>query len=276
MIRMTGNVRPMASTDARTGYAPVNDLDVYYEIHGEGRPLLLILGAYMTIEAWGPFLPGLAETQQVIAIEPQGHGRTADADRPITYEQMADDAAGVMRHLEIDQADVVGFSMGGGVALQVALRHGALVRKLVLISALHRYDAMPPEMIEMFPTLTPEMFAGSPMEQGYLEVAPHPEDFPTLVAKLKQLDMTDFAWPQDDIRAIEAPTLIIVGDSDVVMLEPAVELFKLRGGGVMGDLAGLPDSQLAVLPGTAHFVHAGRSVLDRSDLMLAMIRPFLD
>jgi pimeloyl-ACP methyl ester carboxylesterase len=266
----------MAGTDAQTGYAPVGDLNIYYEIHGQGTPLMLIPGAYMTIDGFGALLPGLAQSHRVIAHEPQGHGRTADADRPITYEQMADDAAGLMRHLELEQADVVGFSMGGGIALQLALRHPALVRKLVVISASHRYDAMPPEMIEMFPSITPEMFAGSPLEQAYLDVAPNPGDFPKLVQKLKTLDMTPFAWPEDEIRAIPAPTLIIAGDSDVVQLEPTVELFKLRGGGVMGDLAGLPEAQLAVLPGTSHFIPPGSAVLDRSDWMLAMIPPFLD
>jgi pimeloyl-ACP methyl ester carboxylesterase len=266
----------MASTDTRTGYAPVGDLSVYHEIHGEGRPLILLPGAYMTIEGFGPLLPGLAQSRQVIVHEPQGHGRTADIDRPITYEQMADDAAGLMRHLRLESADVVGYSMGGAIALQLALRHPALVRKLVVISASYRYDAMPAEAIEMFPSITPEMFAGSPLERAYLDVAPNPDDFPKLVEKLKTLDTTPFAWPEEEIRAIPAPTLIIVGDSDVVQLEPTVALFKLRGGGVMGDLSGLPASQLAVLPGTSHFIPPGSGILDRTDWLLAMIAPFLD
>jgi pimeloyl-ACP methyl ester carboxylesterase len=257
-------------------YAPVRDLSIYYEIHGEGRPTLLLHGAYMTIDMFGPLLAGLAETRQVIAPELQGHGRTADADGPITYEQMADDTAGLIRHLELESADVVGFSMGGGVALQLAIRHPSLVRRLVVVSAGYRYDAMPAEAIEMFPSITPEMFAGSPFEQAYLELAPNPGDFPKLVEKLKTLDTTPFAWPDEDVRAIAAPTLIVLGDSDVVRLEHAVQLFRLRGGGVMGDLAGLPDSQLAVLPGTSHFIPPGSAVLDRADWLLAMIPPFLD
>jgi pimeloyl-ACP methyl ester carboxylesterase len=266
----------VSTTAAQTGYAPVNDLDIYYELHGQGPPLILLPGAYMTIEAWGPFLPGLAETHQVIAIEPHGHGRTGLADRPITYEGMADDTAGVMRHLGIDNADVVGFSMGSGISLQLAIRHPALVRKLVLASGSFRYDAMPPELIEMFPTMTVDAFAGSPIEQAYKAVAPNPDDFPRLFEKLKELDSTPFAWPEDDVRGFPAPTLIIVGDSDVVRLEHVVEMFRLRGGGVMGDLAGLPESQLAVLPGTSHYMPPGSGVMDRSDWMLAMIRPFLD
>ena len=257
-------------------YAPVGDLSMYYEIHGEGRPTVLLHGAYMTIDMFGPFLSGLAETRQVIAPELRAHGRTADADGPITYEQMADDTAGLIRHLELESADVVGYSMGGGVALQLAIRHPSLVRKLVVASAGYRYDAMPAEAIEMFPSITPEMFAGSPFEQAYLELAPNPGDFPQLVEKLKTLDTTPFAWPDEDIRAIAAPTLIVAGDSDVVRLEHVVQLFRLRGGGVMGDLAGLPDSQLAVLPGTTHFIPPGSGVLDRAEWLLAMIPPFLD
>jgi pimeloyl-ACP methyl ester carboxylesterase len=189
---------------------------------------------------------------------------------------MADDTAALMRHLEIDDADVVGFSMGGATALQLAIRHPDLVRKLVLASAGFAHDGMHAVALEMFPSITPELFAGSPIEEAYLRTAPNPGDFPKLVEKLTQLDTTPFAWPEEDIRAIPAPTLIVLGDSDGIRLEHAVELFKLRGGGVMGDLAGLPQSQLAVLPGTAHFVPPGSGLLDRADWLLAMIPPFLD
>jgi len=266
----------MAATEARTGYAPVGDLRLYYEIHGEGRPLVLLHGAYMTVDMMGALIAGFAPARQVIAIEQQAHGRTADANRPITYEGMADDTAGVMAHLGIEQADVMGYSMGGGIALQLALRHPARVRKLVIASAGYRYDAMPPEAIAMFPSITPEMFKGSPMEEAYLRLAPDPDGFPTLVEKLTTLDTTDFAWPEDDIRALASPTMIVLGDSDGIRLEHAVELFKLRGGGVMGDLAGMPQAQLAVLPGTSHFVPPGSGLLDRADWLLAMIPPFLD
>jgi pimeloyl-ACP methyl ester carboxylesterase len=124
----------MPSSDAQTGYAPVDDLSMYYEVHGSGRPLILLHGAYMTIDMMGAILSGLAKTRQVIAVEQQGHGRTADVDRPLTYERMADDTAALVRHLEIDNADVVGYSMGGGIALQLAIRHPDLVRKLVVAS----------------------------------------------------------------------------------------------------------------------------------------------
>ena len=262
--------------DNRGNYAEVNGLRMYYEVHGAGRPLVLLHGAYMTIEAMGEVLPRLATSRQVIAVELQGHGRTADIDRPLGYESMADDVAALLRHLEVERADVFGFSMGGGVALQVAIRHPEVVRKLVVASASHTSDSMHPELLEMIPSITPEVFAGSPIEEAYLRTAPNPDDFPTLVAKLKQLDMESFAWPQEDVRRIAAPTLLIVGDSDAVRLEPIVEMFRLLGGGVMGDLAGLPKSQLAVLPGTTHFIPPGSGILHRQDWLLAMIPPFLD
>jgi pimeloyl-ACP methyl ester carboxylesterase len=262
--------------ETQTGYAPVGGLQMYYEIHGSGRPCVLLHGAYMTVDAMGPILPGLAKSRQVIAFEQQGHGRTADIDRPITYERMADDTAAALRRLEIESADVVGYSMGGGIALQLAMRHPALVRKVVVGSASFTQDGMHADALEMFPSITPELFAGSPMEEEYLRLAPNPADFPKLVEKLKALDTTPFAWPEQDIRSIAAPAMVVLGDSDVVRLEHAVQLFHLLGGGVMGDFGGLPRSQLAVLPGTTHYIPPGSGVLDRSDWLLAMIAPFLD
>src|SRR5262245_42677039 len=184
----------MATTDLQTGYAPADGLNLYYEIHGAGPPLLLLHGAYMTIDMMKPLLAGLAKYRQVVAVEEQGHGRTADADRPITYEQMADDSAAVLAHVGIDRADVAGFSMGGGIALQLAIRHPSAVRKLVVISAGFASDGMHPEALEMLPTITPEVFAGSPIEAEYLRLAPNPGDFPKLVEKLTELDSTEFAW----------------------------------------------------------------------------------
>ena len=257
-------------------YAEVNGLNMYYEIHGTGEPLVVLHGAYMTIGAMGVVVPSLAESRQVIAVELQGHGRTADIDRHLSYEQMADDVAALLRHLGTEGADVFGYSMGGAVALQVAIRHPEVVRKLVVASASYTSEGAHPELLEMIPTITPEAFAGSPIEEDYLRTAPNPDDFPTLVAKLKRLDMEPFAWPPEDIQGIVAPTLLIIGDSDAIRLEHAVELFRLLGGGVMGDLAGLPKSQLAVLPGTTHFVPPGSAVLDRADWLLSIIPPFLD
>ncbi|QIN78661.1 alpha/beta fold hydrolase [Rubrobacter marinus] len=266
----------MTSNDFASGYAEVNGLNMYYEVHGTGRPLVLLHGAYMTVGSMGRLLSGLAETWRVIAVELQAHGRTADIDRPITYEHMADDVAALIRHLDLDQPDVFGFSMGAAVALQLGIRHPGLARRLVLASVSYTSDGVQPELHEMAPTITPEMFAGSPMEAAYKEIAPNPEDFPTLVEKLKTLDTTPFAWPEEDIRGIESPTMIVVGDADVVRLEHAVEMFRLLGGGAMGDLAGFSGHQLAVLPGTSHFIPPGSGILDRAEWLLAMVPQFLD
>lgn len=261
----------MASTTPQTGYAPVNGLNMYYEIHGAGQPLVLLHGAYMTIDQFGPLLPALAESRQVIAVEFQAHGHTADIDRPLSYQQMADDTAALIRHLGLAQADVYGYSMGGGVALQLAIRRPELMRKLVVVSASSSTAGGHPEMWAMIETITPEIFAGSPFEAAYLEVAPNPENFPVLVEKLKALDLEVFDWPAEELQAITAPVLLVIGDSDAVILEHAVALFRLFGGGVMGDLVGLPASQLAILPGTHHL-----GMLERSDWIVAMTTPFLD
>src|SRR5215204_6243403 len=261
------------SDDIRGNYAEVNGLNIYHEIHGSGQPLVLLHGAYMTIDLMGEVVPALAESRQVIAVELQGHGRTADIDRPLSYELMADDIAALIEHLAFEKADLFGYSMGGSVALQVAIRHPEVVRKLVVASASYTSGGMHHELLEMIPTLMPEAFAGSPIEEAYLRSAPNPDDFTTLVAKLKRLDMEPFAWPAEDIGGIAAPTLLIVGDSDAIRLEHAVEMFRLLGGGVMGDLVGLPASQLAVLPGTSHFVPAGSGVLARSALYASSIWP---
>jgi pimeloyl-ACP methyl ester carboxylesterase len=244
---------------------------MYYETHGSGQPLVVLHGSFMTIELMGRLVPELARSRQVIAVEFQGHGHTADIDRPITYEQLADDTAALLRHLGIASADVYGYSLGGGVALQLAIRHPELVRKLVLVSASHTSDGLYPEVLAGIDQITPELFNGTPWREAYDRTAPDPTVFPALVAKLKQLDSAPFAWPSEAVRAITAPTLIIIGDSDGTRPEHAVAMFRLRGGGVFGDLAGLPASQLAILPGTTHV-----GILDRADWLLMMVPPFLD
>jgi pimeloyl-ACP methyl ester carboxylesterase len=245
---------------------------MYYEVHGAGPPLALLHGAYMSIEsAFGRLIPALAATREVVAVELQGHGRTTDADRPITYEGMADDVAALMQALGLARADVFGYSMGGATALQLAVRHPKRVRKLVVASASYRSDGTYPELWDMIETITPEAFAGSPREAEYRRLAPDPGAFPVLVEKLKALQLQPFAWPAEAIRAIEAPTFLLIGDADIVRPEHAVELFRLRGGGVMGDLDGLPAARLAVLPGTTHL-----GVMAQPDLLLALIPPFLD
>ena len=261
----------MAHDAPQTGYAPVNGLNVYYELHGSGRPLLVLHGAFMTIALMGELIPRLSRTRQVIAVEFQGHGHTGDCDRPLSYEQLADDAAALLRHLGASPADVYGYSLGGGVALQLALRHPGSVRKLVTVSASTSSAGAYPEVWSAIAQIKPELFDGTPWRQAYDRVAPDPAAFPRLVAKLKQLDLTPFEWPADAVEAIAAPTLIVIGDSDGTRPEHAVELFRLRGGGVFGDIVGMPSAQLAILPGTSHV-----GMLERADWLVPMVAAFLD
>jgi pimeloyl-ACP methyl ester carboxylesterase len=265
---------PMTGTGTtpQSGYAPVNGLRMYYEIHGSGEPLVLLHGAFGAIDLWGPILTTLAETHQVIAVELQGHGHTADIlDRPLSYEQMADDVAALMEHLGIAQADGVGYSMGGTTGLQLAIRHPERVRKLVAVSANYRSDGYYPELLAALQQMTLATFASTPEEAAYLRHAPHPEDFPVLVEKQKVLPQA-FAFPDEDVAAITAPTLVVLGDADIVRPQHAVALFRLLGGGVPSDLTGsLPNSRLAILPGTTH-----RSIVgERADRLLAVVAPFL-
>jgi len=267
-----GTATPVMGSTPQTGFAPVNGLEMYYEIHGSGEPLVLLHGAFGAIDLWGPILTSLAETHQVIAVELQGHGHTADIDRPLSFEQMADDVAALMDHLAIEQADVVGYSMGGNTSLQLAIRHPDLVRKLVAISANYRTDGYYPELLAALEMLTPEVFAGSPNLDAYLRHAPNPEDFAVLVEKQKALDAEAFAWPDEDMRSISAPALLIFADSDIVRPEHAVEMFRLLGGGVPGGIVPtVPDSQLAMLPGTDH----ATIVSEDTDRLVAMIDAFL-
>src|SRR3712207_5653268 len=230
-------------------YASVNGLDMYYEVHGVGQPLVLLHGAFSAIgTSFGRVLPELAKTRRVIAFEMQAHGRTADIDRPLSVEQMADDAVAALRQLGIEDADFFGYSMGAGVALQVAIRHPDVVRKLVLASVTYNKSGVHPGLMEGLENMRPEDMAGSPWHEEYTRIAPNPQDFATLCAKKTQMARETQDWPAETIESIKVPTLLIIGDSDIVRPEHAVEMFRLFGGGVMGDLAGLPNSQI----GRAH------------------------
>jgi pimeloyl-ACP methyl ester carboxylesterase len=254
-------------------YASVNGLRMYYEIHGQGRPLVLLHGAFSNINSdFAKILPLFARTRRVIAVELQAHGRTADIDRPLTYEQMADDVAELLRQLKVDSADFFGYSMGGAVATLLAARHPSAARKVVFMGgASYSPEGLQPGLLEFEKTMKPEHFAGTPWLKEYQRIAPKPEDFPALVERIRQLDLNWKGWPPEMLQSIKAPVMIIVGDADVVRLEHVVQMFRLFGGGVAGDMAGLPKAQLAVLPGTTHV-----SIVEKTDWLFSMADAFFE
>lgn len=262
-----------SKTSAHSGYAAVNGLNLYYEIHGAGRPLVLLHGGFGTIGMFGELLPALAERQQVVGVELQGHGHTADIDRPLRLELMADDVAALLEHLDLETADILGYSMGGGVALQTAIRHPEVVRRMVIVSTPCRSAGWNPEIVASSGSMNgdaAEAMKGTPMYKAYRASAPRPQDWPVLVGKMGELMSGDYDWTED-FAAIEAPTLIVVGDADFVRLEHAVEMYTLLGGGKADVQGNMPVSQLAILPGTNHYTSFARA-----DLLLPIMMPFLE
>jgi len=262
---------PASRQGATSGYALVNGLDMYYEIHGDGSPLALFHGAMGTIDScFADLLPALAASRQVVAVELQGHGHTADVDRPLSYRQMAADAAALLEALDIEVADLVGYSLGGAVALELAIQHPDRVRRLVFAGGTsYRRDGLYPEMLEEPESATDDL-TGSAWHQAYVRAAPDPSRWPDLVAKNRELDRTFAGWPDEDIQALTVPALLIIGDSDIVRPEHTMKMFRLLGGGVIGDITGLPASQFAVLPGTSH-----TGLLGRVAWLQSMILEFL-
>lgn len=248
----------------------VNGMQMYYEVSGAGDPLIVLHGAYMNIPSMGAIIPKLAETHKVYALELQGHGRTTDIDRPITYPNMVGDVAAFMDAVGLAQADVFGYSMGAEVGLLLAIRHPEKVSKLVAASVAYDLRGWQPVFTEMIPQMTVEMIVGMPFAEDYRRLAPNPEGFPELVRKLIALEKEPMAW-EEEVKALKTPVLLITGDADVVTLEHSVALFRLLGGGVMGDMGTpLPASRLAVMPATSH-----TAVITQPDLLHAFIEPFL-
>ncbi|GAA4920333.1 alpha/beta hydrolase family protein [Actinomycetospora succinea] len=250
------------STPTRTGHAPIGDLQMYFEIHGDGGvPLLVLHGGLFDIELqFGALLPGLSAGRTVIAADFQGHGRTNDVDRPLAIPELTGDVVALLAHLGIEQVDVFGFSVGGAVALTLAIRHPELVRRAVVSSVAFTPDGMRPENTEAVGAMTVDMIEGTPMADSYRAKSPHPEGLQGLLDKLGALDPGP-AWSDDDIAGYAAPTLYTVGDCDAVRLEHALRFLRLRGGDVNGDFVGVPATQLAVLPGTTHFTGIARTAL---------------
>ena len=250
------------TTDTKgTGqYAEVNGINLYYETHGSGRPMILLHGGLGSGEMFGPTLPVLAADHQVIAVDLQGHGRTADIDRPIDVRLMADDIAALIGHLGLDKPDVVGYSLGGGVAFQTAVRHPELVRRLVFVSANVRRNAIYPEMLGEQAKVGPEaveLLKNTPMYQLYQRVAPRPEDFGRLLGKMGESMAKDFDF-SEEVRGLKVPTLVAAADADMAPPSHYVEVFALldggqRDGGWMADGRPKGGHALAILPGLTHY-----------------------
>ncbi len=255
-----------------TGYAPVNGLKMYYEIQGTGEPVVLLHGAFMAItDDWRVWINELAKTRKVIAVDMQGHGRTADIKRDITYENLADDVAGLLDYLKIERADVVGYSLGAGAAMMTAIRHPEKVRKVVSISAPMRRDGWVKEANDAWPSFSAEMFKGTPAETEREKLNPVPNSFPDFFAHIKGAAMKPYDFGADRFKATKAPMFFIHGDADGVRLDHIAEMYRLKGGDLSGELRPHPESRLAILPNTTHV-----QLLDRVTTIVPMINDFLD
>jgi len=267
------NIKPDES-----GYADVNGLKMYYEVYlpaghagGNGKPIVLLHGSYMNIPLnWSHIIPLLAKDRKVIVTEMQGHGRTKDIAREFSYEAMADDVSGLLKHLKADSADILGYSMGGGVAFQFAVRHPEQVRRLVVLSGTYTHDGWWPDVEAMYSTFTADMFKGTPIQKQYDSLGNDPAKFPEFVKKVISIDLKPYDWTKD-VKNIKAPLFMAIGDADGVRYEHALELFRAKGGGKMGDIHGLPKSRLAIVPGTTHI-----GMIKRTDWLIPMITDFLD
>lgn len=250
-------------------YVEVNGMQMYYEVSGKGEPIVVLHGAHMNIETMGEIIPLLAKTHTVYALEFQGHGRTNDIARPITYENLADDVAVFMDRVGLKKADIFGYSMGAAAALQVAIRHPEKVDQLIAGSTAYSMSGYQPAYLELIPTMTFEMFAG--FEEEWRKLAPNPEGYAEFIDKMIALEHEPLEW-EELVQDIKHPTLIITGDADVVTLEHQVALFRLLGGGIMGDMGvPLPASRLAVLPATAH-----TAIITQAQLLHVFIEQFLE
>ena len=271
----------MGTKPSRSGHLPINGLRLYHEVYGElGKskvsPLLLIPGAFMATDSMTSWVSAFADERTVIVFDQQGHGRTPDALRKISYEQFADDAAALLRALEVERADVMGYSQGGGVALQLALRHPDLVDKLVTMSATYRKHGWYPSVMEALEGLSATAFAGSPVEKAFREHTPDATAFDTYVGKMKVLNIGDQDISDAQMRSISAKTMVVVGDADGVRPEHALAMFELRGGGdveaaATGMLQSAPAARLVILPAMSHVGISGESAV-----LVPMVNAFLD
>ena len=278
---VSGEVDPAAIKPSQSGHLPINGLSLYHEVYGElgtsnRRPLLLIPGAFMATGSMWSWVSAFADERAVIVFDQQGHGRTPDTSRAMSYEQFGDDAAQLLRALAVDRVDVMGYSQGGGVALQLAIRHPTLVNKLVSMSATYRKDGWYPAVMEAIKRLDATMFAGTPVETAFLAHTPDPAKYDAYLEKMKVLNIDDQQISDAEMRSISASTMVIVGDADGVRPEHAVAMFKLVGGGdeeaaASGMLQRVPAARLVILPATSHIGISGEAAV-----LVPMVTAFLD
>lgn len=271
----------MATTPSHRGHLPINGLSLYHEVYGElgtsnTPPLLLIPGAFMATDSMTSWVSAFAGQRTVIVFDQQGHGRTPDTSRTISYEQFADDAAALLRALKVERADVMGYSQGGGVALQLALRHPMLVNKLVSLSATYRQDGWYPSVLKGLEGLSATAFAGTPVEKAFMDHTPDAAAFDAYLEKMRVLNIEDQNLSDAQLRSISAKTMVIIGDADGVRPEHALAMFKLRGGGdeeaaASGMLQHVPAARLVILPATSHIGISGEF-----EVLVPMVSAFLD
>ena len=269
-----------AANAPQGGHADVAGAAIHYQVYGDLKsgktPLVVLHGAFMSADAMKPLIDPLAATRPVIAVDARGHGRSGGVDGPLSYDRMADDTAAVLDRLGVAKADVLGYSMGGSTAVALAVKHPEKIGKQVILSATSRLDGWYPEVLAGISKLTPDIFAGSPIDTEYKRLSPAPQKFPVLVANIKSLDATPFGWSDAAVRAIPGRTMVIIGDADGVTLDHAIHLFKLRGGGdvaaaTQGFLTAAPKARLAILPATSHI-----GIMGEIPAIAAMVTPFLD
>lgn len=266
---------------SRSGHLPINGLNLYHEVYGElgaskTPPLLLIPGAFMATDSMTSWVESFAGERTVIVFDQQGHGRTPDTSRAMSYEQFGDDAAALLQALSVERADVMGYSQGGGVAWQLAIRHPALVSKLVSMSATYRRDGWYPSVLESIGGLSADVFVGTPVESAFKAHTPDAKAFDSYVVKMKVLNVDDQDISDEQMRSVSAPTMVIVGDADGVTLEHALAMFALRGGGdeeaaASGVLQRVPAARLVILPAMSHIGLSGASAV-----LAPMVSAFLD
>ncbi|GER90486.1 alpha/beta hydrolase [Dictyobacter vulcani] len=254
-------------------YVSVNGINLYYEVHGTGNPLIMLHGGFGTFDMFSALAPTLIGERQVIGVDLYGHGRTALTERPIDFAQMADDIAGLIHHLGLEKADVLGYSLGGLVALQTAIRHPELINKLVLISIPVKHTDWYPDVQTGMASLAADGFIGTPMHDAYKSIAPKPEDFALFVARMREGMSRDYDWT-DSVATLKTPTLIIAGDSDSFSPVHAAEFFALLGGGLKDagwNGENMIPSQLAILPATTHY-----NIVFQPEPILPIISSFLN